>query len=66
MKTLENIFRRLVKELASRLAHVVSKQRKATFIKIIEVLDKGFNKKTLNRIKTESAKNYGRPYNKVM
>jgi len=54
------------RKLASRPAHVVSKQRKATFIKIIEVLDKGFNKKTLNRIKTESAKNYGRPYNKVM
>src|SRR5450830_979931 len=53
------------RKLASRPTHVVSKQRKATFIKIIEVLDKGFNKKTLNRIKTESAKNYGRPYNKV-
>ena len=54
------------RKLASRLAYIVSKQRKATLIKIIEVLDQGFNKKTLNRIKTESAKNYGRPYNEVM
>ena len=49
-----------------RLAYVVSKQRKATLIKTIEVLDQSFNKSTLNKIKTESAKNYGRPYNEVM
>jgi len=54
------------RKLASRLAYIVSKQRKATLIKTIEVLDKDFNKKTLNRIKTESAKNYGRPYKEVM
>lgn len=54
------------RKLASRLAYVVSKQRKATLIKTIEVLDQGFNKKTLNRIKRESARNYGRPYNEVM
>jgi len=29
-------------------------------------LDKGFSKKTLNRIKKFSAENYGRPYNEVM
>ena len=54
------------RKLASRLAYIVSKQRKATLIKTIEVLYKGLNKKTLNRIKTESAKNYGRPYKGVM
>ena len=54
------------RKLTSRLAYIVSKQRKATLIKTIEVLDQGFNKKTLNRIKTESTKNYGRPYNEVM
>ena len=54
------------RKLASRLAYIVSKQRKATLIKTIEVLDQGFNKKTLNRIKTESSKNFGRPYKDVM
>ena len=44
----------------------LAKQRKATLIKTIEVLDQGFNKNTLNRIKKESANNYGRPYNDVM
>ena len=48
------------------MLHTISKQRKAILIKTIEVLDQGFNKKTLNRIKIESAKNYGRPYNEVM
>ena len=48
------------------MLHTISKQRKAILIKTIEVLDQGFNKKTLNRIKTESSKNYGRPYNEVM
>lgn len=48
------------------LAYVVSKQRKATLIKTIEVLDKGFNKNSLNKIKRISAQNYGRPYKEVM
>ena len=50
----------------SRFTYVVSKQRKATLIKTIEVLDQGFNKNTLDKIKTESAKIYGRPYKEVM
>jgi len=54
------------RKLASRLAYVVSKQRKATLIKTIEVLDQGFNKKTLSSIKKTSAKNYGRDYKEVM
>ena len=54
------------RKLASRLAYIVSKQRKAILIKTIEVLDQGFNKNTLDKIKTESAKNYGRPYKEVM
>ncbi len=54
------------RKLASRLAYVVSKQRKAPLIKTIEVLDQGFNKNTLNKIKKESANNFGRPYNEVM
>ena len=54
------------RKLASRLAYVVSKQRKATLIKTIEVLDQCFNKNTLNKIKKESADNFGRPYNEVM
>ena len=54
------------RKLASRLAYIVSKQRKATLIKTIEVLDQGFNKNTLDKIKTESAKIYGRPYKEVM
>ena len=52
--------------LASRYAYVVSKQRKATLIKTIEVLDQGFDRRTLNSIKKASARNYGRPYNEVM
>ncbi len=48
------------RKLASRLAYIVSKQRKAILIKTIEVLDQGFNKNTLDKIKTDSAKNYGR------
>jgi len=54
------------RKLASRLAYVVSKQRKATLIKTIEVLDQGFNKRTLNSIKKTSAQNYGRNYKEVM
>jgi len=54
------------RKLAPRLAYVVSKQRKATLIKTIEVLDQGFNKSSLNRIKRESAKNFGRDYREVM
>ena len=54
------------RNLASRYAYVVSKQRKATLIKTIEVLDKGFDKRTLNSIKRTSAKIHGRPYNEVM
>jgi len=54
------------RKLASRLAYIVSKQRKATLIKTIEVLDQGFNKNSLNRIKRESAQNYGREYKEVM
>jgi len=54
------------RKLASRYAYVVSKQRKATLIKTIEVLDKGFDKRTLNSIKRASAKNYGKPYKEVM
>ena len=54
------------RKLASRLAYIVSKQRKATLIKTIEVLDQGFNKNSLNKIKRESANNFGRPYNEVM
>ncbi|MHB8278781.1 MAG: hypothetical protein ACYDIA_14160 [Candidatus Humimicrobiaceae bacterium] len=54
------------RKLASRLAYIVSKQRKATLIKTIEVLDQGFNKNTLNKIKTGSAHNFGRPHNEVM
>jgi len=44
------------RKLASRLAYVVSKQRKATLIKTIEVLDQGFNKNSLNKIKKELSK----------
>jgi hypothetical protein len=54
------------RKLGLRLAYVVSKQRKATLIKTIEVLDQGFNKNSLNRIKRESAQNYGRDYKEVM
>jgi len=54
------------RKLASRLAYIVSKQRKATLIKTIEVLDQGFNKNSLNKIKKESVNNFGRPYNDVM
>jgi len=54
------------RKLASRLAYVVSKQRKATLIKTIEVLDQGFKRTYLNRIKRESAKNFGRDYREVM
>jgi len=54
------------RRLDLRLAYVVSKQRKATLIKTIEVLDQGFNKNSLNRIKRESAQNYGREYKEVM
>lgn len=64
--TLDNVQELDKRKLASRLAYVVSKQRKAALIKTIEVLDKGFNTKTLNRIKTESAQNYGRHYDEVM
>jgi len=46
------------RKLVSRLAYVVSKQRKATLIKTIEVLDQGFNKNTLSKIKKESANNF--------
>jgi len=53
------------RKLASRLAYVVSKQRKATLIKTIEVLDQGFNKNSLNKIKRESANNFGRPIMKL-
>ena len=35
-------------------------------LKTIEIKDKGFNKKTLNKIKTESDKNFGRVYNEIM
>ena len=59
--TLENAQDLDKRKLAPRLAYVVSKQRKATLIKTIEVLDQGFNKNSLDKIKTESAKNYGRP-----
>ena len=52
--------------MALRLDYIVSKQRKATLIKTIEVLDQGFNKNTLDKIKKESANNFGRPYNEVM
>ena len=48
------------------MLHTISKQRKAILIKTIEVLDQGFNKKTLNSIKMTSAQNYGRDYNEVM
>jgi len=48
------------------LAYVVSKQREATLIKTIEVLDKGFNKNSLNKIKRISAQNYGRSYKEAM
>ncbi len=48
------------------LAYVVSKQRKVTLIKTIEVLDKGFNKNSLNKIKRISAQNYGRSYKEVV
>ena len=54
------------RKLASRLAYIVSKQRKATLIKTIEVLDQGFNKNTLERIKTRKCHNFGRPYDEVM
>jgi hypothetical protein len=54
------------RKLASRLTYIVSKQRKATLIKTIEVLDQGFNRNSLNRIKRESAKIYGRDYKEVM
>jgi len=54
------------RKLASRLAYIVSKQRKAALIKTIEVLDQGFNKNSLNKIKKESVNNFGRPYNDVM
>ena len=54
------------RKLASRLAYVVSKQRKAALIKTIEVLDQGFNRNSLNRIKRESAKIFGRDYKEVM
>lgn len=50
----------------SGLIYIVSKQRKATLIKTIEVLDQGFNKNTLNSIKKTSAQNYGRDYKEVM
>jgi hypothetical protein len=54
------------RKLASRLAYIVSKQRKATLIKTIEVLDRGFNKRSLEKIKRESASNFGRDYKEVM
>jgi len=54
------------RKLASRLAYVVSKQRKATLIKTIEVLDQCFDKRTLNSVKRKSAQNYGRNYKDVM
>lgn len=54
------------RKLASRLAYVVSKQRKATLIKTVEVLDQGFNRNTLNSIKRKSAQNYGRDYKEVI
>jgi len=54
------------RNLALRLAYVVSKQRKATLIKTIEVLDQGFDKRTLNSVKRKSAQNYGRDYKEVM
>jgi len=54
------------RKLASRLAYVVSKQRKATLIKTIEVLDQGFHKRSLEKIKKESAANFGRDYKEVM
>lgn len=54
------------RKLTLRLAYVVSKQRKATLIKTIEVLDQGFNKSSLEKIKRESASNFGRSYNDVM
>lgn len=54
------------RKLASRLAYIVSKQRKAMLIKTIEVLDQGFNRNSLNRIKKESARNFGRDYKEVM
>ncbi len=50
----------------SRFTYIVSKQRKATLIKTIEVLDQGFNKNSLNRIKRESSQNYGKSYKEVM
>ncbi|OPZ78603.1 MAG: AAA-like domain protein [Alphaproteobacteria bacterium ADurb.Bin438] len=54
------------RKLASRFAYVVSKQRKATLIKTIEVKDQGFNKRTLNSIKTKSSRSFGRSYKEVM
>lgn len=54
------------RKLTSRLAYVVSKQRKAMLIKTIEVLDQDFNKNSLNKIKKESVNNFGRRYNEVM
>jgi len=54
------------RKLASRLAYVVSKQRKATLIKTIEVLDQSFGRKNLNSVKRTSAKNFGRDYKEVM
>lgn len=54
------------RKLASGLAFIVSKQRKATLIKTIEVLDKGFYQNILNSIKKTSTQNYGRHYNEVM
>ena len=54
------------RKLASRLAYVVSKQRKATLIKTIKVLDQGFHKRFLEKIKKESAANFGRDYKDVM
>ena len=54
------------RKLASRLAYIVSKQRKATLIKTIEVLDQGFDRRTLNSLKRTSAQNYGRPYKEVL
>jgi len=52
--------------LSPRQAYVVSKQRKAALIRTIDVNDSGFDKRQLNKIKHQSAKNNERSYKEVM
>ena len=54
------------RNLPARQAYVISKQRKATLIKTVDINDNGFSRKEINKIKCLSVKNNGRSYEEVV